>query len=357
MPRPSLRARDRRVAKFALLCSLATAVLCPGRAAADWPSSPVVNVPVCTAGNRQVSPEIASDGAGGAFIAWADERASANVWDVYAHHVLANGALDPAWPANGLAVCTATGSQFNCRIAADGSGGAFVVWQDQRTGASDVYAQHVLSSGQLDPAWPTSGLAVCSAVDNQVAPEITSDGAHGVFVAWYDYRNGTDYDIYAQHVLAGGNVDPSWPTDGLPVCTANGNQRNVKIVDDGAEGAILTWIDYRGGAESDVYAQHILSSGVADPVWPANGRPLCMAAGDQFVPVLVGDGSGGALVAWYDYRGGPTSDIYATHVRADGVVDPAWPTDGRALCTATGDQTAATVVASGSGDAIVAWMD
>lgn len=333
------------------------AMLCARQATAAWPSDPLVNLPVCTAANAQLSPAIASDGAGGAFIAWVDQRAGASAADVYANHVLANGALDPAWPVNGLAVCTAAGVQFNCRILVDGSGGAYVSWQDKRTGTSDVYVHHVLSSGLLDSAWPPSGLAVCTAVNDQVIPELASDGSHGVHVAWYDFRSGSNYDIYAQHVLAGGSVDPSWPPNGTAVCTVSGDQRNVKIVADGAGGAIAAWDDYRSGAQPNIYAQRILSSGAVDPAWPADGSLLCGATGSQFVPVLVGDGSGGALVAWTDVRGGTTSDVYATRVLASGVAAPAWPSDGRALCTAAGDQSAVTIVPSGLGDAIVAWMD
>ena len=35
---------------------------------AEWPSDPTVNVPICTAGGYQGSPQLVSDGAGGAII-------------------------------------------------------------------------------------------------------------------------------------------------------------------------------------------------------------------------------------------------------------------------------------------------
>ncbi len=33
---------------------------------------------------------------------------------------------------------------------------------------------------------------------------MASDGAGGAFVCWQDYRSGTDYDIYAHHINPGG---------------------------------------------------------------------------------------------------------------------------------------------------------
>lgn len=65
-----------------------------------------------------------------------------------------------------------------------------------------------------------------------------------------------------------------WQVDGGPVCTAANVQTNPKIVSDGAWGAIIAWQDLRGGVAYDIYAQHILASGAADPAWPANGRAL-----------------------------------------------------------------------------------
>lgn len=54
----------------------------------------------------------------------------------------------------------------------------------------------------------------------------------------------------------------------------------------------------------------------------------------QAYPRVVSDGAGGAIITWQDLRGGVAYDLYAQHVQASGFVDPAWPTDGAALCQA-----------------------
>src|SRR5438093_774878 len=81
---------------------------------------------------------------------------------------------------NGVALGKADGDQILPVIASDGSGGALVAWQDSWSGLSDIYAQHLLSSGIVDPDWPGDGLLVCDAANNQRQPKITADGAHGV---------------------------------------------------------------------------------------------------------------------------------------------------------------------------------
>ena len=117
----------------------------------------------------------------------------------------------------------------------------------------------------------------------------------------------------------------------MPVCTATNDQEFPQIVSDGAGGAIVIWQDYRSGIDYDVYAQHVTATGVVDPIWPLNGVAICTATNEQQLPQLVSDGAGGAIVTWYDYRSG-SSDIYAQHVTAAGVADPTWPLDGVALC-------------------------
>ena len=56
----------------------------------------------------------------------------------------------PLWQDDGLSLCTATNSQHKPQIAADGSGGAIVTWQDYRdsgTSGYDIYAQRVGEGG------------------------------------------------------------------------------------------------------------------------------------------------------------------------------------------------------------------
>jgi hypothetical protein len=331
-------------------------VLTSGAVDPAWPAD---GRALCTAANDQYAPTIVSDGVGGAIVTWMDYR-SGN-WDIYAQHVLASGAVDPAWPPGGRDLCTAANDQGTPCIVADGAGGAIVTWHDERSGTAnlDIYAQHVLASGAVDPGWPAGGRALCTAANNQLYPQPVSDGAAGAIVTWWDYRSGTNYDIYAQHVLASGAVDPAWPPDGRALCTDANDQHMHSTVSDEAGGAIVAWRDLRSGAANyDIYAQHVLASGAVDPGWPADGRALCTAANGQDDPTIVSDGAGGAIVTWHDERSGTANlDIYAQHVLASGAVDPGWPANGRALCTARNGQAYPQIVSDDAGGAIVTWQD
>jgi hypothetical protein len=339
---------------FSYTSILAQHVLASGAVDPAWP----VNGRIVSTDpfEDEETPTIVADGAGGAIITWMSYR-SGTSYDIYAQHVRASGAVDPAWPTNGRALCIAAGDQYYPNIVTDGAGGAIVTWEDYR-GDGDIYAQHVRASGTVDPAWPADGRALCTAANEQVNPVVVADGAGGAIVTWSDARggNGTD-DIYAQHVRTGGGVDPAWPVNGRALCSALADQKNPSIIPDGTGGAIIAWRDGRNLAGYDIYAHHLLASGAADPAWPANGRALCTAADEQSASTIVADGSGGAIVAWQDLRGGSTYDVYAQHVLASGGVDPAWPADGRALSTAADNQSNPKIASDGDAGAIVTWTD
>jgi hypothetical protein len=330
-------------------------VMANGSIDAAWPAG---GRALCVAVNDQLSPMLVSDGLGGAIVTWEDHRGGSATSDIYAQHVQANGVIDPLWPVDGVAVCTAPDYQYDPKLVSDGGNGAIITWWDHRNGNYDVYAQHMLANGTA--TWIANGLQMCSLPNDQVRPTIVTDGASGAIVAWEDYnRSGTlDFpDVYAQHVLSNGTLDPAWPVDGTALSMAADDQVSLTGVADGAGGAIITWQDDRSG-NWDVYAQHVLSGGGVDPLWPVDGRGLSTDPSDQQYPRCTPDGAGGVLVAWIDYRNGSgTPDIYAGHILAGGGVDPAWPVNGRALCTAANDQSAVGIVPDGNGGAIVTWMD
>jgi hypothetical protein len=251
------------------------------------------------------------------------------------------------WQVNGVPISTAASFQAMPRIASDGSAGAIMTWMDGRNGGYDVYTQRVNAAGVVQ--WTTDGVALGTGVGDQQVPAIVSDGSGGAIVAWQDSRSG-NFDIYVQRIDASGTVQ--WTGNGVAICTAAADQLNTTIASDGSGGAVVTWYDHRSGAD-DIYAQRINASGAVQ--WTANGVALCAATGDQRFPVIVSDGSGGAVVTWQDSRGGTNWDMYAQRINASGVVQ--WTADGVALCTAAGNQEIFTITADGSGGAMVTWQD
>jgi hypothetical protein len=322
-------------------------VTSPGPRDGRWPAG---GLAACSLAVPRRDPVVAPDGLGGAFVVWRDLRSGAsNLW---AQHLLESGARDPAWPADGVAVCLADGTETSLGIVACGPGMAIVVW----SGGESVYCQRLLLSG-VDAAWPANGVEICGAWVHARDPRLASDGDGGAIVSWWDRRRLYEWDVCAQHVTSAGFVDPAWPADGLAVCEVARDQMNPEIVPDGTGGAIVTWADARAGVDWGIYAQRVLASGEADPAWPAGGLALCATDSSRWRPRIVADGEGGAIVAWFDLRAGDEFDVYAQRARAGGSVDAAWPASGAAVSLGPRDQYLPTLVADGTGGAIVAWED
>jgi hypothetical protein len=302
-------------------------------------------------------PAIVSDGAGGAIVTWPDARNALNGLDIYAHHILASGALDAAWPVNGTTVCSVVGEQSAPVILSDGAGGAFIAWTDSRNPSTelDVFVQHVLASGLADPNWPANGTAVTTAPKSQTSPSLVGDGVGGILIAWVDTRSGNPgSDIFATHVFGSGVVDPVWPANGFGVSTALGTQAVPDVIPDGTHGAIVSWIDTRDGT-NEIFAQRVTIAGAIFPGWPTDGRLVSIGGTDEVSPILVADGANGAIVVW---SGGNTGhhNVRAQHLLASGALDAAWPATGRSLSFAPSEETNQGAVSDGAGGAIVSWQ-
>jgi len=247
-------------------------------------------------------PVIASDDAGGAIIAWHDWRGGEP--NIYAQRVGKNG--QRLWGENSILVCSLPKQQQYAAITADGVGGAIIAWMDRRNGNMwDVYAQRVTPQGE--PQWQEGGVPVCVAEGEQYDYNVLSDGTGGAFITWYDQRSGA-WDIYAQRLDASGTA--RWIEDGLPICIEDNDQYNPNMVSDGVDGIVITWWDRRD-ASPDIYAQRIDIEG--NILWIDGGSIVCAAGGRQQDPYPVNSGVGGAIITWWDMRT-VDPDIYVQRI-------------------------------------------
>jgi len=246
------------------------------------------------------------------------------------------------WDPGGEPLSVESRDQERPRLVRDGASGAIVVWQDDHPENPGIYAQRVLWDGTA--AWATNGVSI-SGHGAVYWPDLVEDGAGGAIVTWVDERNG-DRDVYAQRVLSDGTA--AWATGGISVCAAPGWQVVVGgSAPDGAGGAIVVWDDYRGG-DIDVYAQRVLSDGTM--AWAAGAVALTALAGDQWWATVTSDGAGGGIVVWHGGCDGVAS-ICAQRVGPDGT--PVWQAGG--IPVGGGGGSWPVVTGDGAGGAFVAW--
>ncbi len=315
-----------------------------------WPSDPTMNIPVGTAPRANDGGVIASDGAGGAFIAWIHRDTAASFYGaVYAQRI--DTLRGVQWQNNGVLVSGAVSRADGIAIASDGALGAIIVWEEYRNGGNNLYAQRINRFGEI--LWAPDGVAITalSNVQTFMSPAMIRDERGGAIIVWQDNHSGPS-SLYAQRIDASGIV--RWAANGVLVNagTLYGGS-NFRISDDKDGGVIIDWTDQRNGpTNTDIFAQRVDSAGSVQ--WTPNGAPICSATNFQIYPSVVGDGGGGAIMAWEDRRDG-TEDVYAQRINSTGIVQ--WTPNGVRIATGTGNKLYPEITTDRSGGAIIAWVD
>jgi len=315
-----------------------------GNGSAQWATG---GITVCDADGRQEWAEMIPDGQGGVIIAWQDGRGDDN--DIYAQRFTREGTA--LWTANGELISDADGDQNYPQLATDQARGAFITWMDRRS-EDDIYAQYVKADGTV--AWEED-LPVCIEINRQVAPKVLPYGDNSAVFFWQDYRLGpSTSSLYLQIINEEGE---KLYLDDFQVSQSNNAQSGMFLTDDGRDGALAVWTDYRAGAgEGDVYMRRILADGT---IIGDFGNALCDYANTQERPTMISDGEGGGFAVWQDKRNTFDYDIYMNRISKQGLTNyPEWNNhDGVLVVTHDNNQLAPQVISGGPGYALVCWYD
>jgi|GEM_PF-6689895 len=296
---------------------------------------------------------VASDGAGGALVMVLDDAG-----DIHVNRVDAGGNL--IWGTAGIAICVQAANLYEPDMASDGQGGAYVVWQDYRnsgTSGGDIYAQHVDQAGAL--LWGTNGVAVCTATGSQGNPRITASGSSAI-VAWTDPRNGQGhFDIYAQALHIDGAIGD--PPIRLGSTSPSPNDMGTPVDTD------LLFTFTSAAAPGTDWASSVIVQGsqsglhAGTPVYNATTRTLTLDPATDFAPgetVQVTLTSGIGTVTGYTLDPQSWSFTTATKVSDGTFAAPAAShsvgADPAALCAAdlNGDQVMDLAVANNTDNTV-----
>ncbi len=264
-------------------------------------------------GSEQLRPSLMKDQLGKFIVVWQDFRVTGYPFngDIYGQRFNADGSL--------ISTNAKINDDFGVEtqgwqdIDADDFGNYVVVWEDNRNGNYDVYAQRYHKSGTKLGANVRVNDDVGSAYQHN--PKIAVDGDGDFIVTWYDNRSGRD-NIMAQrfnvsgvaqgtNFLVNDNITNNKCVFADVACNYNGN-------------FTIAWIDYRNGvypSNPDVYARNYLADGT--PRSDNYKVNIDGGATNQAEVSVAMDYFGNYIIAWRDDRLG-NNDIYAQYYRAEG---------------------------------------
>jgi len=267
----------------------------------------------------QAKPSVAATGTS-SVIAWEDARAGAGNEDIYAQKLDSSGAAQ--WGSTDIKVNqnSDTKDQWEPQAAIDSGGNALLAWYDYRSCptpcTADVYAQKLDASGAAQ--WGSTDVKVNRNGDSldQKQPRLAVTGTSAV-VVWWDNRNGGTYpwDAYAQKIDSSGS--PQWGSTDVKVNqnSDSQNQQGPSVAVDGSGNSYVAWYDYRNSPNADVFSQKLDSSGTAQ--WGGTDKQVNVLAGGTMWSQWIGLSSGLPVVAWMDYRN-PNTDIFAQKLDGSG---------------------------------------
>lgn len=224
-------------------------------------------------------------------------------------------------------------------------GGAIYVWSDTKLGERDLWAQKVDAAGNLVWGEP---LLIDGKIDRQEDPVITRTSDNNYIIAWIDFSDDLDGNVYAQKINNAGQL--LWPAGGKPICTRPGIQISLNMEADNDGGAFILWVDSRNPSK-DIFGQRVSSSG--DPLWIVDGIAIASGEGDEVQNTMLPDGQGGMMIG-YTHNFNGAEDIYVKRYLSDGTF--AW-NEPLPLCVETGNQSGVRMAAMNNGEFIFTWQD
>lgn len=206
-------------------------------------------------------------------------------------------------------------------------------------------------ANDIDLPWAYSnGIPIYAGSGSQQYPQLCSDGNGGAIIVWLDSRGGTLKEIYVQRINYRGVSQ--WTDEGVLICTTCEEHERPQICSDGKGGAIITWMDDR--YTPDIYAQYINSSGNIQ--WITNGIPICTGLWPKEDPQICSDGEGGAIITWSEDRDLTSNyQIYAQRVDSEGIAQ--WTINGELISTTGTYNLFPQICGDGKGGAIITWAE
>jgi len=265
-------------------------------------------------------PHVIGDGSGGAIFVWSEAKekdGDAYERISYAQRIDPEGEL--LWGQGGKPV---PGLGCMCDVVPDGLGGAILL----SSGGSRIRVQRIDHEGK--PMWSEDGVTISNTLHSVSNPSILTDSSGGAIIVWPDNRAaaGRD-DIYAQRISPEGEI--LWQEGGIPVCAPQHAQTALQIVSDGSDGAIVAWMymhknvsKFTGETPMEDYPQACVQrlSPDGELLWEEEGiqlGALPITASSHSIAITP-DNDGGAIVVW---------NRQAQRVNSEGEVKWAEPTN------------------------------
>lgn len=159
----------------------------------------------------------------------------------------------------------------------------------------------------------------------------------------------------AKRVVPGPVLD-AWQGNGTPVTSDTYGQILPAITSDNSGGAYVAWLDFRTFT-GDVYVNRLDANGNFPAGWSSAGTPVCVVDSFQAAVAIAPDGANGAFVACTEFLLSQSSqhDVILNHITPSGALAAGFPANGKRI--ALGNLTGYILESDGTGGVFIGFAD
>ena len=278
-------------------------------------------------------PRMAADGNGHVYVVWEDTRNGNS--DIYFNYSSDYGAT---WLTSDIRLDKDTpgaGDSNYPQIACDSNRHVYVVWEDERNGSADIYYNY---SSDYGATWQSTDkkLSSIAYAPPPQFPRIACDNSGHVYVAWDNnyFNTSSDYGV-------------TWLTQAVRISTSGGNGTQLFCDQNGH--VYVAWIT------SEVLFNYSSDYG---NTWQSIDRIVSNAGAIPYGLSMSADQSGHIYCSWHDGRNSQNSpDVYFNSASDYGNT---WEASDTMLSTGTPGATYSIwpkVTSDETGHIYVAWYD
>jgi hypothetical protein len=253
----------------------------------------------------QGNPRTCAGDNGSTIVVWQDGRNVVGERDLYVQKLDSDG--NRLWGDSGVEISIAANDQQNPRISSDGSGGAWIIWEDRRDDIApfgDLYMEHISSDGTLQFG---DGGSIVSNSDKFQSKPLIRFADDKVFTVWSDGRSGSVGLRTSIYNSDGSSIAVEEPIfSGLD---GDGKDYRTLKIDDNRTG--IFWVDTRNGTEStQIFFQYLNSDG--EILLPRNGKSLTEHRGNtqEGVEVTFSEENSKILSVWEEIVDGTKEGFF-----------------------------------------------
>ena len=234
------------------------------------------------------SPQVAVDGSGNAIAVWYQSDGTRyNIWsnryDASSH----------SWSTAELIEQDNSGDAYNPKISVNASGNTIVVWYQHDGTRTNIWSNRYDASSH---SWSTAELIEQDNAGNAYSPQVAVDGSENAIAVW-SQSDGTRNNIWGNRYDASSH---SWSTRELIEQDNAGSARDPQVSVDGSGNAIAVWRQSDGTRNNNIWGNRYDASSHS---WSTAELIEQDNAGSTRSPQVAVDGSGNAIVVWYQFDG------------------------------------------------------